>query len=206
MCAGCGVGAYLGVVCWLYYLRYRVSEVERRVLFELPLLLESVILLVEAGMGVLPALQQIVSVEDPNGTSSPVLKMFRIVYELSAHGMPFALALETIAETVHIRALRHVLLHLDISSSEGGSLVPSLRSLSDHAHTEWTLSVQHRVKRLENLAVFPVFVAVLGLLVLTAAVPLVPIIEFSNSLHQAPDSATETRTFGGGTFRPQEQR
>lgn len=44
------------------------------------------------------------------------------------------------------------------------------------------MQVETRVKRLENLVVFPVFLAVMGLLLLTSAVPLVPVIDFMTSM------------------------
>ena len=61
-------------------------------------------------------------------------------------------------------------------------MIPALRGLSEHAHTEWRLSVEHRVRRLENWVVFPVFGAVLGLLLLLSAVPLVPLLSLNQSL------------------------
>jgi|GEM_PF-4601396 len=185
------VGLYLGFGGWLLYLRRAKAEYHRQVMFQLPLVLEALILLVEAGLGILPALQRLVEVEEgkyqvPTGGRSgqPVLFIFRLVYQLCAHGMPFSQALETVAQRIELKTLRHVLLHLDISGTEGGELIPSLRSLSDHTHTEWRLSVETRVKRLENLVVFPVFAAVLGLILLTSAVPLVPVLKFRESLRE----------------------
>lgn len=179
---GLGVGLYLGATCALGWLRYRTADFEREVLFQVPLVLESLILLVEAGLSMLPALERIVSREDHGGAINPVTRIMRLVYELAAHGIPLGSALEMVAEAANLKVLRHVLLHLDITGTEGGELVPALRSLSDHAHTEWRLSVEYRVKRLENLVVFPVFAAVIGLMFLTASVPLVPVLKVRDSL------------------------
>ena len=176
------IGSYLGILFWSCYLKQLTKNFEREVLFQLPLVLESIILLVESGLGILPALERIVALSKHDGSANPVHRLLHIVYELSAHGMPLQHALATVAELVHIRAVRHVLLHLDISGSEGGELIPSLRSLSSHAHTEWKHSVETRVRRLENFVVFPVFASVLGLMLLTAAVPIVPILEFQERI------------------------
>lgn len=178
----CGSGLYFGVLVWFWYLRRRMREFEREVLFHLPLVLESLILLVESGLGILPAIERLVGRTHNNGAATPVHRLLRVVYELSAHGMPLKQALATVAEVVPIRVFRHVLLHLDISGSEGGELIPSLRSLSNHAHREWTHSVETRVRRLENLVVFPVFASVLGLMLLTVAAPIVPILEFQEKI------------------------
>lgn len=180
--AGLFGGFYLGLMVWLYWLRYRSRDVEREMLFQLPLVLEGIILLVESGMGVLPAIERMVSLKRERDEHNPVFRILRLVYELAAHGMPFGRALETVGEAVELKAFRHVLLHLDISTSEGGELIPSLRNLSDYAHTEWRLSVETRVKRLENLVVFPVFASVIGLMFLVTAVPIVPVLDFLDTL------------------------
>lgn len=191
-------GAYLGLMAWLYFLRIRSTNYRRELLFQLPLTLEALILLAESGLGILPAIEQVVTSEDSVKKRNPVIRILRLVYELTSHGMPFTQSLELVSEASELKVLRHVLLHLDISGSEGGELVPSLRSLSDHSHGEWKLSVEQRVKRLENLVVFPVFTAVIGLMFLTAAVPLIPVMKFRDNLQSGRTTtsiATETQSF-----------
>ncbi len=183
-------GVYLSIMLYLYHLRFGAREVEREIVFQLPLVLESLILLVESGLGVLPALQTTVQMREQTDRKDPLTRILRLVYEMSAHGLPFGLALELVAGAVGCAPLRHVLLHLDITSSEGGELIPSLRSLSDYTHTDWRLSVETRVKRLENLVVFPVFVSVIGLMILAASVPMVPVLKFFDSLDQRKTELT----------------
>ncbi|MCB0343611.1 MAG: type II secretion system F family protein [Bdellovibrionales bacterium] len=175
------LGAYVGVMIYLLILRYRSAELDRNILYGAPLLVESLILLVESGLGILPALHEIVRAR--NGKRrDPILRIISEVYELSASGMSFGSALKEVSDALPHKVLRHVLMHLDISGNEGGELIPSLRSLGDHAHNEWRTSVESRVKRLENLVVFPVFVSIMGLLCLVAAAPLAPLLDVMTSL------------------------
>lgn len=176
------IAAYLCLVAVLYYLRFCRIDFEREILFQMPITLESMVLLVESGLGILPAIEQLVKMQERQGQRNPVGRILGLVYRIAAGGIPFSQALEMVASSIEIRAVRHVLLHLDVSSAEGGRLVPALRSLSDHAHQEWKLGVETRVRRLENLVVFPVFISVMGLMLLTAAVPIVPLVEFAKSL------------------------
>jgi len=176
------IGLYVGYVLWRAYLRAVTKDFQRVVLFQLPLTLEAIILLAEAGLGILPAIENVVSEYDDTGKVNPVMRLLRLVYELSSHGMPFSQALELVATAADLKILRHVLLHLDISASEGGELVPALRNLSDHALAEWKVSVTTRVRRLENLVVFPVFASVIGLMLLIAAVPIIPVLKFRESM------------------------
>ena len=182
-------GLYLGGMGALLHLSSRTRDFEREVLFQIPLTLEKIILLVESGLGILPALQRVVAADEIERHPNPVVRLLRLVYEFAAHGVPFGQALEMVANAVDLKPLRHVLLHLDISGNEGGELIPSLRGLSEHAHTEWKLSVEQRVRRLENIVVFPVFVSVMGLMLLTAAVPMVPVVNFAEQLKSQAASA-----------------
>lgn len=195
---GAGVGIYLAFMGWLFYLSARQKEVERETLFRLPILLESIILLVEAGLGVLPALQRVMR-EENGQDSSVVCRILGVCHSLAASGIPFGQALSIVSDSVPQRTLKHVLLHLDISGTEGGELVPALRNLSEYVHNEWKLSVETRVKRLENLVVFPVFASVMGLLVLTSAVPLVPVLEFMDTLSaKQPQAVSALKPVGIG--------
>lgn len=176
-------GLYLGFILWMFFLRHKEAEFNRKVLYQLPIALESIILLVDSGLGILPAIETLVSKAKNQQQDNQVYQLFEIVYDLCSHGMPFEQALERVAYATEIRGFRHVLLHLDVSSNEGGELIPSLRSLSKHAHTEWKLSVETRVRRLENFVVFPVFASVIGLILISAAVPIVPVFEFRDKIN-----------------------
>ena len=193
-------GCYAGFVGWAYFLRFRAGWFEREILFRVPIALESLILLVESGVGLLPAIERLVGTGNGSRSTDPVHYLLRLVYELSARGVPFGGALQLVADSCDQRIIRHVFLHLDISGNEGGELIPSLRSLSSHAHIEWKLSVEQRVKRLENLVVFPVFVSVIGLVLLTAAVPLVPLVNLRETL-KSRTSVAAPGDSGGEVFR-----
>lgn len=182
-------GLYVAVTGIAIALRMREQNYEREIYFQTPIFLESIILLVESGLGVLPALEKIVRSREENEGSGAVSRLFHLVYQLSSHGTPLTQALETVAERVPQRIVRHVMLHIDLSGNEGGELIPSLRSLSEYAHNEWRLSVEQRVKRLENLVVFPVFASVMGLMLLIAAVPMVPLLDLKELLDKGKQGA-----------------
>ena len=69
-----GVSLYLNALFFLFFLRFRKSSIERETLFKLPIFLESVILLVESGLGVLPAVQQVVN--NSKDKKVPFLKLW----------------------------------------------------------------------------------------------------------------------------------
>ncbi|MDR2338467.1 MAG: type II secretion system F family protein [Deltaproteobacteria bacterium] len=171
---------YLAVLILAGYFQYCTNKFKQTILFQTPIILENLILLISAGQGVLPALEKITA--NPQVQPNKTLALFRLVYQLTASGIPFSEALEKVANATNIQVLRHVLIYLDISNSQGGELVPALQSLSEHTHIEWRLAVESRIKRLENLVVLPVFFAVLGLVLVVAAVPILPVININNNL------------------------
>lgn len=194
--------AYLGFVTYHLFLRWRERHVQRSILFGLPIFLESVILVVESGVGLLPALSRVVKAKRIRACI--VTEIFRTIYQLTSAGIPFGRALEMVSEKVNNRTLQHVMLHLELSGVEGGELIPSLRSLSEHVHKEWQLSVEERVKRLENLVVFPVFISVIGLVLLTAAVPLTSVLGLRDKLQASRGGFSEMSTIGS-EFSSEEQ-
>ncbi|MFN8390270.1 MAG: type II secretion system F family protein [Bdellovibrionota bacterium] len=193
----CGVIGTLGGLVFsgagiLIFLCVCEGEETRRVVFVLPLFLESIVLLVESGLGILPALERVVQARTKKGSADTVTQLFRAAYQLSANGIPLEEALESVSSCTPHQPVKHVMLHLDITGREGGELIPSLRSLSDHAQNQWRLSVERRVKRLENFVVFPVFTSVLGLMALTVAVPIVPLLSLKESLEKQPRFVSES--------------
>jgi len=187
--------SYLGLIGILFFLRSRARAHEQEVLLKLPLALEGLILLVQSGLGVLPAIDALVKSSDER---NPVMVYLKQAYDLSSNGLAFRDASRVVSTSIpNLPVLRHVLLHLDISQVDGGEILPSLRSLSDYCQAEWKLSVQSRVRRLENLVVFPVFLSVIGLLFLTAAVPIVPILELQAKLDSPAQSIKAAGSPGG---------
>ncbi len=176
-------GAYLGLVSFFLWIAFKKKDSVRSIYYELPLVLEELVLLVESGLSLFPALEEVCySSAGSKNKNTLVRKTLQSAYQLAAFGLPISQAFEQVARVCPFAPLRHVLLHLDISSNVGGELLHSLRTLSEQVHQEWKLAVETRIKRLENLVVFPVFVSVMGLMMLTAAVPLVPVLDYMSSL------------------------
>ncbi|MBP9838119.1 MAG: type II secretion system F family protein [Proteobacteria bacterium] len=200
MCFFFFISFYFGVCLSLLFLKYKAKDVDRKVLFEIPIFLESLILLVESGLGILPAIEKCVESKKQH-SHSQLNVIIQLIYNYSSKGMSFSMSLETLANALPYRVLRHVLLHLDISNSEGGEIIPSLRNLSDHAHKEWNLSVEQRVKQLENFVVFPVFTAVIGLMLLVSAVPIVPLLDLKNNLENSAQIPTPDNNNFDNHFR-----
>lgn len=208
---GAGLGLYAGLVAYVSWISFRKKDAIRSVYYELPLVLEELVLLVESGLALFPALEEVCVKRTASGVRSSrketlARRVLLTAYQLAAHGVPISDAFKQVAKVCPFPVLRHVLLHLDISSSVGGELLYSLRTLSEQIHKEWKLSVETRVKQLENLVVFPVFVAVMGLMLLTAAVPLVPVLDFMSSMKNKDAAISSQDSLGPDNFTPKRSK
>lgn len=192
--AGIAVGGYVSAIVGALLYRLWRTKVEREILFSLPLFLEAIILLVDSGCGILPAITTAAKANHSTRRTKRLLRFFHAICRLSENGIPFSEAIKSVSErATHFSTLQHVLLHLDLAASEGVEIGPALRHLSDYAHSEWKMAVEERVKRLEHFVVFPVFISVMGLLALMAAGPLVSVLDLRGHFASQPTTAIVNR-------------
>lgn len=186
-----GVAVYGAYFLFALFLRIRKTEMERAAYFDTPLILEEIILMIESGVALFPAMEKVCAAKDGAFANSIVRKYLQLVYRLTSGGIPMTEAFAHVSALCPFQPVRSMLVHFDVSSSIGGELLHSLQALATQVHNEWKLSVETRVKKLENMVVFPVFTAVIGMMILTAAVPMVPILNFMDSIKKNPQQRAD---------------
>lgn len=172
------IAAYVLLLACVISLKSKAVRFEREILFSLPLTVEQLLLLVSSGLGPIPAVRELIS----NETKNPIEPFLSAIYRRAEEGILFQDALAEMAEQTPFVPLKHFFLYLETSIAQGAELSTSLRQLSEHIHTEWNVTVEGVVRRLESAVVFPVFISVIGLMLLVAAVPIVPLLELSGNL------------------------
>lgn len=183
---------YLLLLVYSLYLKFLTNNAEREIYYDTPLFLEELVLLTESGLALFPALQEICAKDVSKRSQTTLVRRYMAsVYNLTLAGLPMSEAFAKVAKEAPFPPIKNLLLHLDVSSSVGGELIFALQSLAEQVHKEWKFAVETRVRKLENLVVFPVFAAVMGMMLMTAAVPLVPIMEFMNGISKTPVTAID---------------
>ncbi len=186
---------YFLMLAYSLYLRCLKNNSEREIYYDTPLFLEELVLLIESGLALFPALQEICEKSKLSSAKTTIVRRYMAsVYALTLAGLPMSDAFAKVAKETPFSPIKSLLLHLDVSSSVGGELIFALQSLAEQVHKEWKLAVETRVRKLENLVVFPVFAAVMGMMLMTAAVPLVPIMEFMNGIGKNSANVLKTNT------------
>ena len=181
---GLFVGAFAGLIVALVTLKIIRKKRESLLETRIPLFIEQMILLVESGHSLQSAYFSTVEISETFDELCPLVGTLKLVKELAESGLQFQEAMLSVSENSDNPAIRHMLFHLDMSTSTGGEIIPSLRALGSYSYQQWKVGLEEKVKKLENTSVVPLFVAVIGLMFLVAAVPLVPLSDFSKSLKE----------------------
>ncbi len=169
---------YITLAICLIQKKSEAKRKEQEVLRYTPLVIEALCMLVESGQSILPAMDRIVKDFRPG---NEVTNAFEKVYSLSSSGHTFSESINLVSAKCEHTVLKHTLLHLLSSQESGGELLPALKALADHAQQDWKVKNEIKIKQLENKVVFPVFVSVIGLMFMVAAVPLIPLFEIEDS-------------------------
>jgi hypothetical protein len=157
------------------------AAVLRQIAYELPLVMERIVMAVQAGHDILPALKIILNSGENNSSKgerdSQVLKCIREVVDATEAGMTLQSSLRTASMNTNSVALRHALLHIAVAHEKGGGLLFSLSELADATQSYYQESVEEQIATLPVKATFPLVVVFGGLLVILLTSPIIQILD-----------------------------
>ena len=161
--------------------RAREVRVTRQLEFHLPLLMERIVMAVESGLDIIPAVGVILELEQQERTLrsspslNPVTVLLEKVYDLSQAGVPFEKALSETALRSNCGAVRHAFVHLGLAHREGGEVMGPLRELSDATQLYYQETIELEIAALPAKATLPLVLTFAGLIILFISTPLVQI-------------------------------
>lgn len=175
----CGVVAFCIGVLWR---RWKLSALKssylRSIEFHLPLVMERIVMAVQAGLDIIPAVGSVVrstnseELEKDRSKMDPVTRLLELVYQLTEKGSSFEKSLRNIADRIECSSLRHAFLHLALAQKEGGELVMPLRELSDSTQNYFQESVEEDIAKMPVRATLPLLCTFAGLVIFFLAQPL----------------------------------
>jgi len=169
--------------------RARVTFI-REVEFYLPIVMERVVMAVQAGLDVLPALSALLELDESEtegkrarndgmrglrGTD-PVSRLLSVVVALSEAGLSFEVSLREVADAVGCPSLKHAFIHLAVAQQEGGELVVPLRELSDSTQLYYQETVEEEIASLPVKATMPLLCTFAGLIIFFITSPLIQVL------------------------------
>jgi len=190
----CGVGLGLGYLASQMLYRRRQARFIRELEFFLPIVMERMVMAVQSGLDVIPALKAIVALdrkqsadglsenEKPDGkhwATDPVSRLLAVVCRLTEAGLSFEQALRDIAGQIECPALRHAFIHLAVAQREGGEVIMPLRELSDSTQLYYQESVEEEIAKLPVKATMPLLCTFAGLVIFFITSPIIQVLEMT---------------------------
>lgn len=167
-----------------------VSRFQRELEFYLPIVMERIVMAVQAGLDIIPAIKAVVdleahsartdSLERVRSVLNPVSQLLKLVYQLTEAGLGFEQSLREVAAFVECSALRHAFVHLAVAQKEGGELVMPLRELSDATQLYYQESIEEEIARLPVKATLPLVCTFAGLIICFITAPLLQVMAMTS--------------------------
>ena len=166
------------------------TKFKERIEFYLPLAMERIVMSVEAGLDLVPALKGLVELEEQVGDKrDPTTFLFRRVIDLTESGVRFDQSLEEVSAQAEGTSLRHAFVHLGLAYKEGGEIITPLRELSDSAQLQFQENIEERIAKLPVKATMPLLVMFLGLMICFLTPPAIQIVGVAREANQGMSGA-----------------
>lgn len=176
-------------VVWLVMRVRREQGIQRmkeEVEFYLPVFMEQVVMAVQAGLDVVPAIRA--ALDGKACGTSKLAEQLEQVLALTEQGMPFISSLDAVAQRAITPSVRHAFIHLKLAFSQGGELVRPLRELSDATQIQYQENVEEEIARLPVKAVLPLVCTFAGLMVCFLTVPLIQLSGITKKVAQQQEA------------------
>lgn len=173
-------GLALGFIAGRVRERRMKNSFRRDLEFNLPVVMERLVMAVQAGHDVLSALQTISAAGQSGaekGKVDPVTRLLASVVRHTENGLRFETALAQVVAPFDMAALRHAFLHLGVAHEQGGELAGPLTELSDSTQLYFQESVEEQIAKLPVQATMPLVLTFGGLIICFVTSPLVHVIK-----------------------------
>lgn len=148
----------------------------------LPMTLEKLLMCIESGLDIYPAIEKLVAYENLRRQKEephPKLEINIIlenVVKMVQSGIALESAFENVAGRYNSPILKHAFIHLTLSHKEGGEIAKPLRELSDATNQYVKDAILEDIAKLPAKATVPMLLTFMGLLVCFLATPLISIL------------------------------
>jgi pilus assembly protein TadC len=163
----------------------RKENTHREIAKMTPLVMERLVMAVESGLDIVPAIKSVVEIDkisakkSSNHKSNLVITALDKVITIAERGTSFEESLKLVSKKFDNHALNHAFIHLGIAYKEGGELIGPLRELSDATQSYYQETIEEDLAKLPIKATAPLVLTFAGLILFFLASPLVQIISFT---------------------------
>jgi Flp pilus assembly protein TadB len=160
--------------------------------FYLPVVMERIVMAVQAGLDIIPALEAVFTLGEKEAVASgnevdPVTLLVGHVMELHRAGQSLEETLAQVGKESQATGVRHAFIHLSLAHRDGGELMAPLRELSDATQLYYQESVEEIIAKLPIKATLPLLCTFAGLIICFLTVPIIEVMSMTQqSLPSGP--------------------
>ena len=154
--------------------------------FYLPVVMERIVMAVQSGMDILPAVKVACELEIEESQRSgksldPVTEILMEAYRKTENGLTVERAFKDVMEEQSSIGLRHAMIHLSQAHKEGGAILGPLRELANSTQKMYEELVEEDIAKLPVKATLPLVISFGGLLICLMTAPIIQVLEFISS-------------------------
>ena len=167
--------------------RSAAAAYRREVEYHLPMVMERLVMAVEAGLDIVAAVAEVVQLERESECDvgrqgsrggDPVTRLLETALQLAESGLRFEAACAAAAE-IECPALKHAFVHIALAQKEGGELAMPLRELSDATQLYYQETVEEEIAALPVKATLPLVCTFAGLIICFITAPLMQVMKIT---------------------------
>ncbi len=167
--------------------RQRQHQEIRQLEFHLPIVMERIVMAVQAGHDIISGMRVVLSLDESPvaeekllSALDPVTTLLKEVLTLAESGLSIEQSLTEVSQRVPCSALRHAFIHLSQAHKEGGELVMPLRELSDSTQLYYQESIEEEIAKMPVKATLPLLCTFAGLIIFFLTSPLLQVMEITS--------------------------
>lgn len=188
---------------FLYKSRKQANQKEtekNKLLSSLPLDIEQILMVVQSGLDIIPAISAVADMMDKKVDSSKtdllkkqydgkesfssIIEILKSAIKLADSGELFEKALKEKAEATELLPVRYTLFHLARSYAEGSEIRTTLSELAESTQRSYEENINKIISTLPAKAVIPLVLTFSGLLICFLTSPILQVLKMTTSLHR----------------------
>lgn len=166
------------------YQRRLVHHHRWQIDYYLPMVMERLVMAVEAGLDLIPAFHAVVEIEEQESDhTDPITALLAEVCRYVDSGIGFPEALALVESRASGSALKHAFVHLALAYQEGGEIIYPLRELSDASQIQFQETLEEEIAKMPVRATLPLLCTFAGLIISFLTAPLIQVLAITQQAH-----------------------
>ncbi len=154
----------------------KINLHRKRLAFYLPLTIERLVMSVQSGLDIGPAIERLVASRGNSRIDNPCEELFSQVLALNQSGLTLEESLNEVSNASPLPTIRHTFSHLASAQRDGGEILRPLIELADAAQQAYQEEMDEEIAKLPIKATLPLILTFAGLLICMMTPPILQVL------------------------------